>query len=225
MNPLLQFDTNKLFYNKFKHKLVIRNSLTYIFREKKYQESRVVLDHLQHLYEENQPLQLKSHMRITSVSLPDFLECKTLLSLLQNHKEDYKLRVEHPNLNIYSNNLNWLLAITYKIQNCEEIWSPTSSIEKLLQPNIIISKNPTNYPIKLTLGNNGHIDPSFIQWAENNKKLIKIGNGLKEKILNSGYVSGMYFYVRDEKVLNLINLMISSAIVRIDKILCKEDIR
>lgn len=154
----------------------------------------------------------------------EFFECKTLFGLFQT-KTDFKLRVEKPYISVYSNDINWLLNVTYKIANVTELWSPDPSIEHKLEKNIIIVEHPSDYPIKVTLGNGGVIDPGFINWANNNTNLIKIGPTLKEKILESGYVSGLYFYVRDEKILDLVSLMISSAIVRVEKLMCKDDIR
>ena len=38
-----------------------------------------------------------------------------------------------------------------------------------------------------------------------------------QEVKNNGYVNGMYFYVRDEKVLQLIQIIIGGNIKRVDK--------
>ena len=38
-----------------------------------------------------------------------------------------------------------------------------------------------------------------------------------QEVKNNGYVNGMYFYVRDEKVLQLVQLIIGGNIKRVDK--------
>ena len=57
-----------------------------------------------------------------------------------------------------------------------------------------------------------------------NQNKVKIGQVCLEEIKNNGYVRGFYFYVRDEKVLRLVTLMIGNSITRIDKIVCKANI-
>ena len=57
-------------------------------------------------------------------------------------------------------------------------------------------------------------------WASNNPNLIKIGPKLQQELFVNGYVSGMYFYARDDRTLQLCNLMLSN-IRRIDKLVVK----
>ena len=45
----------------------------------------------------------------------------------------------------------------------------------------------------------------------------KAGPKFIDLVANNGYVNGMYFYVRDEKVLQLVQLIIGGNIRRIDK--------
>lgn len=219
---MLRFETTKLFYNTFKYKLVIKNNLSHIFRDKNFHNARVEIDELQHQYEENEPLSIRLYRRKVPVSTQEFFECKTLYNVLQSDKE-YKLRIQQPNLGIYSNDLSWLMDISSKVAEPLELWSPDPITQHKLEKNIILVDTKPAFPFKVTLGNRTKADPSFINWAMKNKSLIKISNKLLSKIQQNGYVAGSYFYVRDEKVLNLINLFLSSAVMRVDKLVFKED--
>ena len=218
---MLRFETTKLFYNTFKHKLVIKNNLSYIFKDKNFYNARVEIDELQYLYEENEQLFIRLHRRKVPVSTQEFFECKTLYNILQSNKE-YKLRIEKPNLGIYSNDLPWLMDISSKVAEPLELWSPDPITQHKLQKNVILVDVEPAFPFKVTLGNRTKTDPSFVNWAIKNKSLIRISNKLLSKIQQDGYVAGSYFYVRDEKVLNLINLFLSSPVMRVDKLVFKE---
>jgi hypothetical protein len=94
-------------------------------------------------------------------------------------------------------------------------------IDSLTKNTILVEEN-FGYQFKVTFGYRRG-SPEFAQWANRNPKLIKLGKKAKETLLNNGYVSGMYFYARDERTLQLCNLMLSN-ISRIDKLIVKQDI-
>ena len=62
------------------------------------------------------------------------------------------------------------------------------------------------------------MDSNFYKWLSNNDDKVKIGDTCLESIKNGNYVRGFYFYIRDDKVLSLIHLMISGGIARIDNL-------
>ena len=140
-------------------------------------------------------------------------EAQRLYTALSKNK-DYKLRVENESITVYSQERDWLynLAVVLDVQ---EWWEPESE----LTPGVLImGPKMTGWEYKVTLGID--VPSTFCQWAVANSDKLKIGNKLLQ-MLQSGhrhYYSGYYFYVRNEKMLNLINLVIGSGIQRIDKI-------
>jgi len=222
-NPLLNFESNKLFYNKYLYKFVFNNSLATIFRDKNFNYAKEVLDDLHHKAEKGEPLVRLSGYRHFNITQTEFHECVSLYHELRNTSVDYKLRIENPCVHLYSNDKAWILNLATKTEAALEFWEPAPDVIKHLQPNVILVKKHTGYDYKVTLGD-FKVDAGFSNWINNNLDKIKIGSIAREHINNNGYCANFYFYVRDERVLNLIKLIIAPSIRRIDKLVCKQDI-
>ena len=214
---MLKCETTKLFYGQYVYKVVIRNEIAHLFREKNYTWAKYSLDKLQAQLEEGaDQLHFVRGQRWAAVSISDFLTAQKLFHEFTNF-DNCKLRVENPWLSVYSNDIKWLKNLTSKVgDSCQEFWEPNSKNIKLLESNTIISYSIKDYKYKVTLGSK--TCPNFINWIDSNRDKIKIGNKTYEAINDNCYTKGLYFYVRDEKVLNLINLIIGPAAQRIDKI-------
>lgn len=213
--------TNKLYYNAYLYKLVVRNSLSDIFRDKNFPHARSVLDQLQNSYEGGQKLIYSLSRRTKSVDLMDFRDAKILLNEFQK-KDDFTLRIDYPSCHIFSNDKQWLLDLSKKV-NAVEYWEPKkNAIDILRLKNTIIVENCIPYEFKVTLG--PKVDPSFAAWAEKNANKVKVGPKLLQYIAEGGYVQGMYFYVRDQRILELLSIMIGTSIKRLDKVVCAKNI-
>lgn len=228
---LKQFETKKLHYGKYLYKLVLSNKLSNIFRTE-YQRSgklsfaRSKLDELSAAYEQGHPLFLKRYRTDVEVDVDTFLDAKDIYTALKS-SDEYKLRVNTlSSLNIYSNDKKALELIVNKIrQGTVEFWKPELDYAEFLFSNeniILVDKKP-KFPYKVTLGNK-RISGDFAVWLRANTDKSKIGSKAFEGVENGGYVSGFYFYIRDEKVLNLIQLLVGHNIRRVDKLVYKEDI-
>ena len=208
-------ETKKLFYDEYPYKLVVRNALTHIFRERNYRSAQIALDDLQLKYEKGEPLSTGT-FRVYTYEVETFLECKMLYEEFVK-SEDFKIRVENPLIQIYSHNKPWLSQLSKKVRDATELWSPHSVIAK----NTIIVDSPVVYSYKITMGS--RVDPALGKWIVNNPNKAKIGSVALREICNRGFVKGMYFYVRDEKILNLVNLMLGKT-CRVDKLIYKQDL-
>lgn len=217
------YETNKLFYGKYFYKLQLRNSLAIYFREKNLPSARQVLDSLQQQRENNQPIQISRGLRTIQVSDQDFYDAKKLYALFSNF-EDYMLRVEQMYLNVYADDKQWINIVSKSVNpsNLCEFWEPNSDDIDLLKKDVILIPQDTGYQYKVTFGNKKG-EPGFAQWAIANPKQIKIGPICQKVLEQSGYVSGMYFYARDDKTLQLCNIMTAN-IRRIDKLIVKANI-
>jgi hypothetical protein len=123
-------------------------------------------------------------------------------------------------MNVYSNDISWLNTIIYDIGNSINLISlHEPNPDYVLTPDTILVDKSNGYQYKVTLGNDCG-DETFGMWASNNPNLIKIGPKLQQELFVNGYVSGMYFYARDDRTLQLCNLMLSN-IRRIDKLVVK----
>lgn len=214
----------KLFYGKYLYRLEIRNSLAAFFREKNLPLARSTLDSLHSQYDlEAKQLFVHRGLRHQIITETEFFDAVKLYSAFVK-MDDYKLRVQTNYINIYANDLSWLKNIIKQVSpdRVSSLWQPDESYKKLLTSNTIVIENDIGYEYRVTFGTKEG-EPEFLKWAESNPKLIKLGPVLKEELRCRGYVNGMYFYARDEKVLNLCTL-ITSNIRRIDKLIVKPDI-
>jgi len=221
---LKKYETNKLFYNKYAYRLTICNSLAICFRGKNLSFARQVLDKLQHQYEDKESLTFRIGIRLKPVSVTHFKDAKRLLKVF-TEMEDYKLRVERNYISVYANDPDWINTVKdciYTSDSLTSLHKPGKGFEHLLDGSTILVDTDNGFQYRVTLGNKTG-SPEFAAWADNNPKLVKLGRVLRRECKNSGWVSGCYFYARDEKTLHLINLIINN-IRRIDKLVVKSDI-
>lgn len=216
-------ETHKLFWDEYPYKLVIRNRLAPIFRNKNLSYARQVLDSIQSNYVEGKPLYLMRGTRKDSILEDQFFDAKKLLHFFSK-QTNYRLRVEYNSINVYSLDHDWLTQISRAVspQYALEFWEPSSSILKYLEKNVIILDEELGYNYRITLGNRKGND-GFANFAKTNPHLVRVGPVLMREMERNGYVSGMYFYARDDKTIQLCQLMLDN-IRRIDKIIYKQDI-
>lgn len=212
-----KFETTKLFYNEYKYKLVIRNQLAHLFREKQFSLTKTHLDKLQQDFENGRRLILQRYLRQDTVDVADFQEAQILFNEL-TQRDDYKLRVENPRMQIYSNDKTFLEKLVHKLRFCLEYWEPSS--ELLIENNTVVLSRPMPFEYRVTLKSRTNRD--FARWYESNKSKVKIGRVCLEEIQKGGYTNGLYFYVRNERILNLIMIIIGNNISRIDKVVYKQ---
>jgi hypothetical protein len=217
-------ETKKLFYNEYLYKLEIRNSLSNYFREKNLSLARGMLDSLQSLYDHGDPLEISRGLRRYAVPEEEYFDAKRLYNIFSSTKFDYKLRVQVYHMSIYSNNLYWLENIAKSLIPARVIslHKPDNSILDAMQKNTIIVNEDNGYQYRVTFGNKLG-EPEFGKWAMANPKQVKLGPICLDTLLNNGYIDGMYFYARDEKTLQLCNL-VTTNIRRIDKLVVKSNI-
>ena len=208
--------TTKLFYDQYLYKLVITNSLASIFRNNNLAYARGQLDRIQLDYESNSVLRLAMYSRNITITKQEFVAAKILLSEL-DIRDDYKIRIENPNMSIYSNNKQWIKTLIAKPLVTKEFWEPKlGTTDLLVKNNIIITDESFGFKYKITLKD--RIDSQFYNWLIANPNKVKIGTTCLQSIKNSNYVRGFYMYIKDEKILQLITLMIGTSIARIDNL-------
>lgn len=217
---MLKFETTKLFYDKYVYKLVVRNQLAHIFRDKNYAYAKKQLDVLQQNFESGSTsIKWCRGLRQEIIPVVELQQAQKMFSEFTSF-DDMKLRVENPRIQIYSNSLSWMNKLKSKLLNCCEFWEPSTEGVSLLEANTIISDTIKDFEYKVTLGK--QTNSEFINWVDSNTDKIKIGSVTYNEIKNNGYTKGLYFYVRDEKILNLVNLIIGGSPQRTDKIVYRK---
>jgi len=225
-----QCKTYKLHYGEYLYKLVLSNSLNVFFRselqkKEKLSYARENLDKLTESYRNNEPLTRKVFRAEQTIPLDDYFDALDLYKILKNNN-DYKIRI-HPyqNITIYSNNKTMLSNIIQKMRiSNREFWEPDENSINLLKEktNIeIVNKKPV-FPIKIYF-NSKRVPRDFSNWINANTDKCRIGGIALESLESFEYLNNYYMYVRDEKVLDMISLLIGHAIRRVDKLVYNED--
>lgn len=223
---MYKLTSNKLFYSKFVYKLVVYNKLASIFRSelqrgKELSYARAKLDEYNNFYLNNQPITKTIFRTETFISNDDFLDARDIYKCLKKLNEDYLVRVGINNeLIVYYNDKSKLINIANKMRTDRiEFHEPDNKIAEYLKnnTNVIVVKNKPQFHLRVTLGRkNGSID--LANWLRNNKDKSKVGKKTLEYLENQSYVDGLYFYVRDEKLLQLITLICGNNIRRVQRL-------
>jgi len=225
-----KFETKKLHYERYLYKLVLFNRLNTIFRTElqkqgKLSYAREYIDKLNESYQQGKPLEMQVYRARTPVPADSFLDAKDIYTFLKS-MNDYKVRVDPwGTLTIYSNEKERLLDIAQTMRtSTREFWEPDETYVDLLidNSNTILIDEPTDFPIKVTLGR-GKLSSDLGRWLAANPDKSKVGDKALAEISRQGYVDGLYFYVKNEKILSLLSLIASDSIRRIDKLVYKHN--
>lgn len=222
------YETKKLHYRKFLYRLSIHNQLSSFFRtefqkpgklgyvRKKIDELHTKwLPHLDQIEHRWGP-----HNRFVDyIDVADYYDAIEIYRILYNN-DDYKIRVESNMLHLYSNDRSFMQQLINKTKaGYKEFYEPNPEhIELLLNTdNVIIVQNPPKYEYKITLGKHRG-SPELAKWAQTNPNLCKMGAATLQENQHKGYMSGLYFYVRDSKALLIAQMMVGHNIQRVEKL-------
>ena len=164
---------------------------------------------------------------LVTISFQQLLDADRIYKSLRG-ATDYLLRCEHQTIIIYTNNLTTLTKLSKNIRTDDiELWEPSKEVVSFLvaNANTIIIDKPTDFPYKITFGRKPG-KAELADWIDNNSDKVKIGNILLENLrCETRWIQGQYFYVKDEKIIFLLKIMLGDNIGKIDKLVYKGDIR
>jgi hypothetical protein len=228
---LKQFESRKLFYTEYLYKLVFRNELNVIFRsdlqkKEKLSYARQELDRLAEDYRNNIPLNKKAWRADVSIDTHDYFDAMTIYTALKS-SDEYKLRVDPGScITLFSNNKTFLLDLANKLHTpWLNFWEPNVEYVELLKTKtkIQIVDEPPKLPLKVWFNSN-RINTDFANWLRANNDKCKIGTIALEGLEKYGYLNGLYIYLRDEKILNLVTLLAGNSIRNVEKLVYVPDI-
>jgi len=228
---LKHFESAKLFYSEYLYKLVFRNELNVIFRnelqkKEKLSYARSQLDSLTEQYRNNDPLYKKAWRTDVSVDINDYFDAMAVYNTLKK-TDEYKIRIDpYSSVTLFSNNKDFLLELGNKLKtDSAEFHQPNPDYIDILKSNAkiqIVDVLP-KLPIKVWFNSN-RINTDFANWLRANNDKCKIGTVALESLEDYGYLNGLYIYLRDEKVLNLVTLLAGSSIRSVEKLVYRGDI-
>ena len=121
---MLKQSTSKLFYNKYVYKLRIKNSIASIFRGMNLIFAKTKLDAMQQQAEADLPIESPFYWRGRGtasranpniINLETFMDGCVIYTALETNQDVCMTRIEGHNLDIYSNEHDWLNTLSKKV--------------------------------------------------------------------------------------------------------------
>lgn len=223
-----QRESLKLHYGKYTYKVLLNNQLSSIFsahRTKQYRDR--LLNELQVDHDSGNVLKLARWRVGTPIDTVNFENAKYLNQLFKNYS-DYRKRVEFGDrIIIYTSNEDMLNELVNNLSGCiREIHRPKEGIEAFLTQNIgtAIVKTPPEHEFRVYI-NGKHIDPGFANWLRSNRDKCKVGESTLWNIENcSHFVNNNYFYIKNDKVLTMIRMIVGHNIRKVERLVYQGDI-
>lgn len=224
------FETRKLHYGKYLYKLVLANPFAPWFRTEFQKDGSLKIikskiEEYQEYYDRGQPMYRSIYRSEVEISKEEFLDAKDCYNAIKT-ATDYKIRVERwHSFCLYSNDKEFLMNIANKMRiSAREFWEPdTQNINALInEKNIVLVDKEVDHPIKVTF-NYKRIDPAFSNWLLSNKDKSTAGKKTIENI-SDGFAAGNYIFVRDERVLTMIQMIVGHNIQRIEQLVYNQNI-
>lgn len=144
----------------------------------------------------------------------DYEYCKSLTKDLKKLK-DFEIRIEQPQVNIYTNNEKDVAFLEKKYDySIKYISKPPKA--GILEEGIIVMPK-MNYGYKITMGATRQEYSAFINWAENNAK-VKLTNSCIRDLSKSRSWGGTHFYVTGDNNLLMAKMHLGGTISKIQRI-------
>lgn len=219
--------TQKLFYGTYLYKIQFKTPLGTAFRmsrtTKKLSYKRY--DELMKQLGSNHETKITRWKIVTRLQLN---EAKSVLDILNNTKIDFKIRSEAYSLSVYSNDLTLLDQIENQIGMAAKaiLFRPLEGSEEYLLTNkdVMVTKNPSEFNYKVVLKNkHGNYD-ALVHWLTENPDKAKAGASTLRNLRESNHFSGNYFFVKDPKVLMIVEMIAGKIVNKIEKVIHIDDI-
>lgn len=229
MKLLREYETVKLHYGKYLYKLKLYNQLASIFRTELQRDGKLAYAK-NHLVSYNAKMSSGQVVRKgtfidTIISKEELDDANHIFKVLR-YTKNYMVRCEYNSLTIYSNNIKCLTRLYQGVQCCvPELWTPKENNADFLlkNKNVILVDTPAELPYKITFGRK-RANPELASWLLANSDKSKAGATFIHNCETSGWIAGHYIYVRDEKVLFLINMIAGDNIIKVEELVYQNDI-
>lgn len=204
--------TSKLFFNKYKYKVVLISAGASWFRG----------NNVDYAHDQLQDLKSKIDFNISwkTKLKRDVDEQKYIESIIKFLRKvsDYDLRVESPLLSFYTN-IEKDVELLVKIDSAriKYVSYPEDGDQSNLGKNQVISKK-LDYQFKITMGRTRQDYTNFIEWSKNNTK-IRMPKRAKKDLTNTHSWGGCHFYVKDDKTLTMVKMFLGSDINKVENVI------
>jgi len=221
--------TKKLFYNQYLYKLSAYNELAHIFRvdfnRNNWNYCKKTLHDYLNRYHAGEELIRKVYNNVhVPIDTLDLLDANAIFEFIKDKRDQYLLRVDRHRLSFYTNNEEFLESFSDLIENVE-VSKPDPAYIDFLKSNrnTIVVTEPSDYEYKVTFGWNTPTD-HLGQFLDNHSAKTKVGPKTRYNIDKRLGVYNNYIYVKDEKILLLLQMIVGTSITRIDRLVYSGDI-
>jgi hypothetical protein len=166
---------------------------------------------------ENKPLPLDTPLWSKLRNKDDLEYCLKLEHGLSTIK-DFSIRVEHPLISLYSNNIDDIISISnIDPERVKYVSKPGINVSPRLEKNTVFLPK-IKYGFKITLGKSTHSHENFIEWAGKSEH-VKLTKSCIRDLSRSRSWGGSYFYARDERSITMVRMFLTAEISRIDRVI------
>ena len=212
LNSKIQLkETKRLFMDKYQYKTVLVCPVASWFRG-------VNLEYVREKLLESKSCQLVDTPLWSKLRNKKDLEyCLKLEHALSTIK-DFSVRVEHPLISLYSNNINDIVSISnIDPERVKYVSKPGDEIRPKLEKNTILLPK-IKYGFKITLGKSTRSHENFISWAAKSEH-VKLTKSCIRALSRSKSWGGSYFYAKDERSITMVRMFLTAEISRIDRVI------
>ena len=213
LNSKIQLkETKRLFMDKYQYKTVLVCPVASWFRGVNLEYVREKL-----LEIENKLLPLETPLWSKLRNKKDLEYCLKLEHALSTIK-DFSVRVEHPLISLYSNNINDIVSVSnIDPERVKYVSKPGDKVRPKLEKNTVFLPK-IKYGFKITLGKSTHSHENFISWAAKSEH-VKLTKSCIRELGRSKSWGGSYFYVKNETSITMVRMFLTAEISRIDRVI------
>lgn len=166
---------------------------------------------------EDKPLPLETPLWSKLRNKNDLDYCIKLEHALSTIK-DFFVRVEHPLISLYSNNIDDITSVSnIDPDRVKYVSKPGDKVRPKLEKNTVFLPK-IKYGFKITIGKSTQSHENFIEWASKSDH-VKLTKSCIRDLTRSKSWGGSYFYVKDERSITMVRMFLTAEISRIDRVI------
>lgn len=186
-----------LFLNKYSYKIVLVSGYAWLIRNNKLAIA------VETITNNKKPLTEDAELALAI--------CRTLQSMT-----DYSIRIEHPYLNVYTNDDHSLeLLSTLSTEAVKYVSMPNPASNLIANSEIV--KN-LDYAYKIYIGNTNRNHASFVEWATDNDN-VRLSKRCILQLTRDKSYGGIYIYAKNQRTLTMVQMFLGSDITRISSLI------
>lgn len=230
-------ETKKLFFGKYLYKYNINTPFAfYFYRNSNFDNTIAVFNtaiasvekEMAAQKNKNPSVKIKRWHRTYEVTRIDVDQIKKVAQILVDNVGEYRTRTEFNNFSIYTNNesLLSLLEANSDTNYPVEIFKPHNTVKNIMAGNkeVYVVHKPMDYKYRVTISGKVNNSKQFATWLKENTDKVKASSTAIKGFNAEYWMSNLLLYVKDDKVLLLLQMMIGSSVQKVETIVCINEV-